>query len=232
MNKRHQPTGRNFWESYVVLNKRVSKNYSNTLIINLGADDPHLLTLPKALEFVKKVAKKEGFNRLVKVEEDIRVYGQNNLAERLYYFKKGKKTARYHLKNQKKERKRMSEDRFDEQAQIQVIFPKDKKEKVSAIFNPEPEQWGLRGDSFLWEDLKKEFDSIELPCSKSYFTKVFEEKFEKLTNQRFRTRKYVEIYVKEYDNGGMINGQVSMKFWKKVGLPLLLERLEEKCKNK
>lgn len=231
MNKRLRSTGRRFWESYVVVFKKKRDYYPNTLIINLGADEPHLLTLPKAIEFVKKVAKKEGFNRLVKIEEDIRVYGQNNLAERLFFFKKGKKPARYHLKNQKKDRK-MSEDRFDEQAQVQVIFPKDKKEKVSSIFYPEPEQWGLRGDSFLWKDIKKEFDTIELPCTKTYFTKVFEEKFEKLTNQRFRTRKYVEIYVKEYDNGGMINGQVSLKFWKKVGLPLLLERLEEKCKNK
>ena len=242
MENGHQSTGRMFWESYVLLSIKLKKDNSNILVINLGGDDPHLLTLPGAVEFAKEAAKKEGFNTLIKIEEDIRVYGQNNLAERMYYFKKEKKVDGHQSKKLKKERKEIEntkkEDRFDENAQVQVIFPNNKieedkkiKETGFIIFYPRPENWGLRGDPYLWMDLEKEFRPVELPCSKNYFIKHFEECFEKLTNQRFRTRKYVEIYVERYDNGGMSNGQVSMRYWRKVGLPLLLQRLEEVCKK-
>lgn len=218
MDKRHQPTGRQFWEKYVVLSTSLKRGKTNTLVINLGGDDPYLLTLPEAKIFAKKAAKKKGFNRLIKVEENVRVYGQNNLAERKYYFKK--------IDNGEMK----MHDRFDEEASMQLIPPK--KIKASIIFNSKPRQWGLRGDILLWEDLKKEFESIELPCSKEYFTKVFEEKFEKLTSTNFRTDGInVEIFIKGYDMGGMSSGLVSLDFWKKVGLPHLLNRLEQKCKN-
>lgn len=124
----------------------------------------------------------------------------------------------------------MSHDRFDEEAPMQLIPPK--KIKASIIFNSKPGPWGLRGDILLWEDLKKEFESIELPCSKEYFTRVFEEKFEKLTNTKFYTSGInVEIFIEEYDTGGMSSSLISLEFWKKVGLPHLLKCLEEKCEN-
>lgn len=89
MDKRHQATGRQFWEKYVVLSTSLKRGKTDTLVMNLGGDDPYLLTLPEAKIFAKKAAKKKGFHQLIKIEEDIRVYGQNNLAERLFYFKKG-----------------------------------------------------------------------------------------------------------------------------------------------
>ena len=34
---------------------------------------------------------------------------------------------------------------------------------VSVIFTPEPDQWGLRGDPFLWQLLKERYQTVELP---------------------------------------------------------------------
>ena len=34
---------------------------------------------------------------------------------------------------------------------------------VSIIFTPEPDQWGLRGDPFLWQLLKERYQAVELP---------------------------------------------------------------------
>ena len=82
----HEPTSRLFWESYVELNCKQPS--SNILEVNIGADDPTLLELPEALKFASKIAKRKHFNTLVEIEDDIRVYGQNNLAERMFFFKK------------------------------------------------------------------------------------------------------------------------------------------------
>ena len=38
-----------------------------------------------------------------------------------------------------------------------------KAEFVACIFEPEPVQWGLRGDPFLWRLLKERYQAVELP---------------------------------------------------------------------
>jgi hypothetical protein len=82
----HKPTGRRYWEKYVELGCFLKGE--RELVINIGADDPTLLELPEALEFAGKIAKRRKFNILVEIEDDIRLYGQNNLAERTFFFKK------------------------------------------------------------------------------------------------------------------------------------------------
>lgn len=86
MKKNHKPSGRLFWERYVELN--CYQPSTNILEVNIGADDPTLLELPEALKIATKIAKRIKFNNLVDIEDDIRLYGQNNLAERTFFFKK------------------------------------------------------------------------------------------------------------------------------------------------
>lgn len=86
MEKNHKPTARVFWERYVEL--YCNQLNANTLEVNIGADDPTLLELPEALKFASKIAKRKKFNTLVEIEDDIRLYGQNNLAERTFLFNK------------------------------------------------------------------------------------------------------------------------------------------------
>jgi hypothetical protein len=34
---------------------------------------------------------------------------------------------------------------------------------ISEIFEEEPIQWGLRGDPWLWRELKSKFESVPMP---------------------------------------------------------------------
>lgn len=85
-NQDYQPTGRLYWDRYVELD--CYQKSSNVLAVNIGADDPTLLELPEAIKFASKIAKRRKFNTLLEIEDHIRLYGQNNLTERTFYFKK------------------------------------------------------------------------------------------------------------------------------------------------
>ncbi|MBM7648175.1 hypothetical protein JOC78_001117 [Bacillus ectoiniformans] len=86
MKKNHKPNGRLYWERYVELDYYWKNKH--TLAINIGADDPMLLERVEALKFASEIAKGKKCNTLLEIEDDIRIYGQNNLAERLFFFKK------------------------------------------------------------------------------------------------------------------------------------------------
>ncbi|MBM7648176.1 hypothetical protein JOC78_001118 [Bacillus ectoiniformans] len=100
------------------------------------------------------------------------------------------------------------------------------RNSVSIIFQSKPEQWGLRGDPYLWDELEQEFTDISLPCSKMCFIGHFKNHFHKLTNHPFDTDTD-SFTMEEYDHGGMSSGQISVRFWRERGLPLLLKRLEK-----
>lgn len=85
VNHKHRPIPRVLWEKFVEINSYRTKN--NTLVINIGSDDPTLLEQTQALKFASKIAKNKRYYNFIKAEAEIRIYGQNNLAERMFYFK-------------------------------------------------------------------------------------------------------------------------------------------------
>lgn len=95
---------------------------------------------------------------------------------------------------------------------------------VAAIFDEKPKQWGLRGDPYLWEEMKKAFSTTPLPISPEEFVKEFNSHFEKFTGMPL-TRE-VRVYLPRYSHGGMSGGQVCGEFWIDKALPVLLERLK------
>ena len=100
-------------------------------------------------------------------------------------------------------------------------------ESVASIFNPEPVQWGLRGDPFLWQLLEERYQTVELP----YPPKVLREEnlriFADLTGELPVPGKhyYIEQFAKTHV--GMSTGWVSGEFWQATAIPLLTERLEQ-----
>lgn len=99
-------------------------------------------------------------------------------------------------------------------------------ESVACIFDPEPVQWGLRGDPFLWKLLKERYQTEELP----YPPKVLREEilciFADLTGELPEPGKryYVDQFAKTHV--GMSTGWISGEFWLDTVIPLLMERLE------
>ncbi len=95
--------------------------------------------------------------------------------------------------------------------------------RVSEIFNEKPEQWGLRGDPYLWEDMQKEFSSVPITISTEEFREMFYETFEKLVAVPLSSGNFT--YCSKYAHGGMSSGKVCGDFWIGTALPLLLGRL-------
>lgn len=98
---------------------------------------------------------------------------------------------------------------------------------VSEIFD-KPQQWGLRGDPFLWEYLENYYATIGLPYPvenlKEDILRIFKDFVGELP---VRGKHY---FVKEFakTHVGMSTGCLSADFWLDKAIPLLSERLEDK----
>jgi hypothetical protein len=93
---------------------------------------------------------------------------------------------------------------------------------VGDLFKSKPQQWGLRGDPFLWQDLARVFRPVALPDSADTLKAMLESAFLALTSYQVNTRD--EFCVERYAHGGMSSGYVDPAFWRKEGIPLLLSR--------
>ncbi|MGG0237793.1 hypothetical protein [Bacillus rhizoplanae] len=103
------------------------------------------------------------------------------------------------------------------------------KPSVSKIFEQKPEVWGLRADPYLWNELQQVFTTIPLPCSKTCFIHYFEQFFQELTNHPLKTES--AFWVEKYSHGGISSGGISVEFWQKTALPLLITRLQKVSKE-
>jgi hypothetical protein len=91
---------------------------------------------------------------------------------------------------------------------------------VGNLFKVEPQQWGLRGDPYLWKDLARVFEVVPLPESADRLKAMLEAAFLALT-AHFVTDSEM-FFVERYAHGGMSSGHIDPKFWRQKGLPLLL----------
>lgn len=98
---------------------------------------------------------------------------------------------------------------------------------VSTIFDLEPLQWGLRGDPFLWEYLKEQFQDMLLPYSPQALREDILRTFSTLTGALPATEE--DYFVEQFApiHVGMSTGWLSGDFWLNTAIPLLMRRLEE-----
>jgi hypothetical protein len=59
-----------------------------------------------------------------------------------------------------------------------------RKNPFTALFNPPPDQWGLRGDPFLWRGMARLLTKGSFPNSEDELIALIEATFEKLTGAR------------------------------------------------
>jgi len=96
---------------------------------------------------------------------------------------------------------------------------------VSKYFDPEPIQWGLRGDPHLWRDMKQKSAKTYIPMTGNEFEKLLYKLFKELTGEV--PQKGKNIYVKKYESIGMSKGMISSDFWLDKGFSLLIQRYIE-----
>jgi hypothetical protein len=77
----------------------------------------------------------------------------------------------------------------------------------SALFRPEPIQWGVRGDPFLWRAMARALRSRPFPDTGDKLDALVEGEFARLTGSKLLEEKFVDesdsIYVKRYARGGV-----------------------------
>ena len=90
------------------------------------------------------------------------------------------------------------------------------------IFNHTPNQWGLRGDPELWQELKRIFENIPAPKDQRDFNKLLELEFNAILKQGKKTSDDT-MWFEHFSQQGMSGGSVSIEWWQKTGLPFIKE---------
>jgi len=91
---------------------------------------------------------------------------------------------------------------------------------IADLFDPEPEQWGLRGDPYLWREMKASFTKAPLPQSGADFRDILLREFHELAGVPLSEIAEMH-YVERYAHGGMSSGHISSDFWTKRALAML-----------
>lgn len=94
--------------------------------------------------------------------------------------------------------------------------------KIGELFKEEPMQWGLRGDPYLWKEMKAYFENTEIPPNKEELKRRIIEAYEEITKHSFEEREH--FVIERFKHGGMSSGGISPEFWVSEGIPLLLSR--------
>jgi hypothetical protein len=96
---------------------------------------------------------------------------------------------------------------------------------VSRYFDPEPIQWGLRGDPHLWRDMKLKMESTNIPTTANELEKLLHKLFKELVGEAPQKGKF--IHVKKYETIGMSKGMICSDFWLDKGFSLIIQRYIE-----
>jgi hypothetical protein len=93
---------------------------------------------------------------------------------------------------------------------------------VSDLFDPAPDQWGLRGDLFLWMEMRQALCHVEIPQQPEGLAQTISSAFMALTGTALA--RSVDFPVNRLARGGMSGGMVCGQFWIEEFIPLLQQR--------
>ncbi len=95
---------------------------------------------------------------------------------------------------------------------------------VADLFEPAPDQWGLRGDLFLWLEMRHALCHVPLPASPESLSEIIRSTYAAITGSQLTVD--AEVWVPHLARGGMSSGMVSGDFWSRKWIPTLQQRLE------
>jgi hypothetical protein len=93
---------------------------------------------------------------------------------------------------------------------------------ISDLFDPAPTQWGLRGDLFLWMEMRQALCHVEIPRQPDGLIEAVSAAFRALMGAGLERNSTFPI--KRFARGGMSGGMVSGEFWSEQFIPLLVRR--------
>jgi hypothetical protein len=95
---------------------------------------------------------------------------------------------------------------------------------VSDVFDPAPDSWGLRGDLFLWMEMRQMLCHVPLPSQPEALEPIITSAYFTLTGETLDPRSKVRI--PRFARGGMSSGLVSGEFWARTFIPLIRNRAQ------
>jgi hypothetical protein len=109
---------------------------------------------------------------------------------------------------------------------VQVIWRVDES-YLHFVFDPRPEGWGLRGDPFLWDALRKEMRGV-IAATPDEIVAALRHAFRRRVGVDPNARNTpAAVYCEQFAHGGMSSGHVDIPTWRDRLLPLLEERIAE-----
>jgi hypothetical protein len=95
---------------------------------------------------------------------------------------------------------------------------------IGHLMKEDPRHWGLRGDPYLWRQLKAELKNKQLPRTRSELALILEQHFGHVTGHSLALEE--EFFMPEHAHGGMSSGMISCDFWRRVAFPTILTRFD------
>lgn len=95
---------------------------------------------------------------------------------------------------------------------------------VTDLFDPVPDGWGLRGDLFLWIEMRSALNHVPIPVQVETLDQIISALFFVLTGSELSSE--VEVHVSRFERGGMSSGMVSGEFWHDTFIPMIQQRAQ------
>ena len=95
---------------------------------------------------------------------------------------------------------------------------------VTDLFDPVPDSWGLRGDLYLWLEMRGAVNHVPIPHRAEDLRPIISSLFFVLTGAELTID--VEVRVSRFERGGMSSGMVSGEFWYNVAIPIIQQRAQ------
>lgn len=112
----------------------------------------------------------------------------------------------------------------------EYVLSNNKLLNLSVIFNNKPKEWGLCGDSYMWDYLQEYCKNIPFLYGKAKIEKIVKEQYEEKTGEEL-TKKSI-CYVEEFDHGGMSSGKIDGNFWIDTAIPLLIKNYKKENRKR
>ena len=96
--------------------------------------------------------------------------------------------------------------------------------RYTALFLPKPQQWGLRGDPFLWQELQRKCADFTPDMDIEAFERELDRVFEGILESGSETMSEDSLHFDSFPKSGLSGGLISLSWWLEKGLPLLKER--------
>ena len=103
---------------------------------------------------------------------------------------------------------------------------------MEELFAERPEQWGLRGDEFVWAALEARLAELPVPEDRRALEELLVGTFNDIVGVDLMNEDFWEqgeagdsgVYREEFAHGGMSSGFVCLEVWRDRLIPLLVSR--------